>query len=193
MRCRNFLTDNNRDENRISREKLRQQNEQLGRCILLKIYLRADVEEAASGKILSLPKRLKSLRLQQFLEILLLETAETAAFLSSEQNEKLWEMGNRKIRKLACTALLLDIKITGYYKTVQKKQTKEKHKKKCPQQFLWIPAPVPESAETAAIPCADIKGGAKDIQLLLRMHRLGKLCNLQKNLLPQKQHTTKEN
>ena len=136
MRCRNFLTDINRDENRISREKLRQQNEQLGRCILLKIYLRADVEEAASGKILSLPKRLKSLRLQQFLEILLLETAETAAFLSSEQNEKLWEMGNRKIRKLACTALLLDIKITGYYKTVQKKQTKEKHKKKCPQQFL---------------------------------------------------------
>ena len=130
MRCRNFLTDINRDENRISREN-RQQNEQLGRCILLKIYLRADVEEAASGKILSLPKRLKSLRLQQFLEILLLETAETAAFLSSEQNEKLWEMGNRKNRKLACTALFLDIKIIGNYSKSNylicaKKQTKEK-------------------------------------------------------------------
>ena len=71
----------------------------------------ADVEEAASGKKFSLPKRLKSLRLQQFLEILLLETAETAAFLSSKQNEKLWEMGNRKIRKLASTALFLDVKI----------------------------------------------------------------------------------
>ena len=80
----------------------------------------SDVVEAASGKILSLPKRLKSLRLQQFLEILLLETAETAAFLSSEQNEKLWEMGNRKNRKLACTALFLDIKIIGNYSKSKK-------------------------------------------------------------------------
>ena len=95
----------------------------------------SDVVEAASGKILSLPKRLKSLRLQQFLEILLLETAETAAFLSSKQNEKLWEMGNRKIRKLACTALLLDIKIIGYYKTVQKNKQRKNIKKR-PQQFL---------------------------------------------------------